>query len=188
MWTDSYWVHEDSEFIKPEGWSITVGGKINAPAQYSPPLLKEDLLDIDTGVVIEEGMLFEMINPIRLNEIAVGKVTKVLQKGYFKCRIESVLHEVDLQEFLKGENEFLFHITSNYIFPCGTCAEYGQRICAPASVENDGEEKFSWELFFAATGQKALPVPVRKAVCIYYDYLLFFLWFYTKSGVWSSAM
>ena len=164
---DSYWVHEDSEFIKPEGWSLKAGGKINAPAQYSPPSLDEQLLDIDPGITIEEGMFFEMINPIRLNEIAVGKVTKVLEKGYFKCKIESTLHELDLKEFLKGENEFLFHITSNYIFPCGTCAEYDQDICAPASVENDGEDKFSWELYFNATGHKALPLPERQAVLIY---------------------
>ncbi|CAG7825928.1 unnamed protein product, partial [Allacma fusca] len=157
-----YWVHDTSDLIKPQGWCRSVGAEISDAQYYHPEILPKEHFGIsDTHICIEQGMLFEMVNPIRRNEIAVGKVTKALQHGYFLCCIESVVFPSDLEKHCNGVNEFHFHISSDLIFPCGTCATFGQLMCKPGNDEVMVNQ-FDWKKFLKETGARALPFPEKR--------------------------
>ncbi|CAG7820408.1 unnamed protein product [Allacma fusca] len=80
---DGYWVHADSDMLKPQGWSATVGVNISAPKSVKPSQLSVEEL----GIVLPEFeirplMIFEMVNPIRSNELALGQVVEVLNSPW----------------------------------------------------------------------------------------------------------
>lgn len=80
-------------------------------------------------------MVFEVIHPFNLDRIAAGKIEQVYKFGYF-------LATITCNKPLTESMQFVFHISSPWLLPCGFCAENGIELAVPS-----GESKatFNWK-------------------------------------------
>lgn len=137
-----FWFNVNSDSVRPLGWGRAVGIPIsNVPKNTIFPLLPLEgwLLPpyYPNTFVLQKRMAFEVIHPFHIHRIATGYVEEVYKHGYFLALIEC-------NPPLLSKMQFVFHVTSPWLLPCGFSAQNGIELAVPSGEK---ENNFSWTTF-----------------------------------------
>lgn len=136
-----YCFSEYSDLIHRWGWSQSVGvdleGVPPGTCTISKAVTKRMGPKIPSHLKIQCGMVFEVRHPFFLYKFAVGVVQRKLRHGYFVAKIET--------NERSDYAEFIFHVTSDYILPCGFCEKHNLDLDKPLGED----ETFSWTQYFS---------------------------------------
>lgn len=141
-----------SERLHPLGWSHMVKQQIKKyemlEVQFST-LSRKHFPKYPADLEIKAGMVFEACHPIFPGLIVAARVTKRLNYGHFEANLEANRGDVHTQ--------FVFHITSDYILPCGFAASHNIPLETPFGED---PENFCWNTYCRQLG--VVPLQLSK--------------------------
>ncbi|CAL8104107.1 unnamed protein product [Orchesella dallaii] len=129
----------NSELVHPLGWSHCVGQSLKRfpKSMYTfKRISKNSFPKYPSDLKIKVDMVFELRHPCNPYKMVAGRVYKKLNFGYFVAKIET--NDSDDQQ------TFVFHVTSDYILPCGFCSRHNIPLAVP---EGEDEECFNWSTY-----------------------------------------
>ncbi|ODN06363.1 MBT domain-containing protein 1 [Orchesella cincta] len=152
----------NSELVHPLGWSHCVGQNLKAcpKSMYTfKSLSKNSFPKYPSDLKIKVDMVFELRHPCIPYKVVTASVYKKLHFGYFVAKIDS--NDPD------DAGTFVFHVTSDYILPCGFCKEHNIPLEVPSGED---DSCFNWHTYCKVNDltplglEKVYPKPAHKFV------------------------
>jgi hypothetical protein len=149
-------LESDSWRTVPPGWCKATGHDLSAQEVYDDTVL-DDFFEEEDGEITEAkvGQKLEALFPFHCSRITAATVVKVLKHGFIMVSPDSSLEKNKKEESTNDNNNFCYSIKSPLIFPCGFSQKLGIELLQPKGYPS---KKFSWEGYFATTGETPLPI------------------------------